>query len=216
MSLIENLVSKAVQVTGLSPVTVHQGLVLLAYVTVAYAMFRYQNRLSSLPEFLKRLSRRDPENKVEPIEQPVTSPPMKGYDVLANEIKRLNVQIEKLSLKATRMENLEKNFGVTGRLRINGKGLWDPETGNLYDFETFELLATGHQWSRPEVGEESLPEVQQDEIQPPVEIPISELTDLNEEEVPIEVAPLEEFEEEQAPPEAGRPPSDRKHSNDSL
>ena len=200
MPLLENLVSKVVQITGLPPVQVTQGLILLAYVAVAYAMYTYPDRL---PVFLKSLikSQGSVEPKVEHEEPPPPAQPPRGYDVLANQIKQIKVQLGRLSLRATRMENLEKHFGVTSRLRLHGKGLWDPETGNLYDRDTFELLATGHTWSRPEV-EEPLSEVHEEEVQPLEETPAEDLPDLLEGEVPIDVVPLEEPEQ---PPEQSEP-----------
>lgn len=201
MSLLENLVSKVVQVTGLPPVQVTQGLILLAYVAAAYAMYKHPDRL---PVFLKSLikSQGSVEPKVEHEGPPPRAQSPRGYDVLVNQIKLIKVQLGRLSLRATRMENLEKHFGVTSRLRLNGKGLWDPETGNLYDGDTFELLATGHTWSRPEVEDELLSEVHQEEVLPLEEATAEDLLDLLEDEVTIEAVPLEEPKQ---PPEQTEP-----------
>jgi len=201
LPLLENLVSKVVQITGFPPVQVTQGLILLAYVAVAYAMYTYPDRL---PVFLKSLikSQDSVEPKVEHEEPPPPAQPPRGYDVLANQIKQIKVQLGRLSLRATRMENLEKHFGVTSRLRLNGNDLWDPETGNLYDRDTFELLATGHTWSRPEVEGEPLSEVHEEEVQPLEETSVEDLPDILKADVPIEVVPLEEPEQ---PPEHSEP-----------
>ena len=133
---------------------------------------------------------------------------------MANQIKLIKAQLGRLSLRATRIENLEKHFGVTSRLRLHGKGLWDPETGNLYDRDTFELLATGHTWSRPEVEEEPLSEVHQEEVQSLEETPVEDLPDLLKDEVTIDVVPLEEPHEQTEPTET--PPQKQDHIENIL